>query len=451
MKIAFLIALLGGLIFTPGSQAQTPWMRQHPDVSWQYLKHWEAEHQWLTPAREGRIHFEKHEVGQARPLLEQALAEGAEDGRLLYELGYSCRLEGDDLAALGYLDRATRLLARDDPSHLYHFNSHYLAGLIREERGEDDQALADYTESLRLRPDVAPLRGRKAYLHARKGDAAAARREISELLRLEPDSGPALFLAGDLAREAGEYDAAEQYLKRALKAGMEPAPINYALGYLAGKRDRSGEAREYYESALKADPGHRDALVALANLSYREDDLDRARKYFELLAEREPGRGRWCYNLGVIYRDLGRNDLSEAALAEARRLDPELFTSPAIAADAAQSFHRAGELLKNDQPREAIQLYREALTEDPFFIPAYYNLAIAYRGVGEGRRAFRQYDRLLRIDPDHSSAQLNSGILAVELKDQSAAAFHLRRYLQLVPDSPQADLVHRYLREMRGW
>lgn len=451
MKLALLIVLLGGLVFPPGSGAQTPWMRRHPDVSWQYLTHWEAEHQWLTPAREGRIHFQKHEVGQARPLLEQALAEGAADGRLLYELGYSCRVEGDDLTALGYLNRASRLLACDDPGHLYHFNAHYLAGLIREERGEDDQALANYTEALRLRPDVAPLRVRKAYLLARKGDTATARGEIAELLRLEPDSGPALLFAGDLARETGEYDDAERYLKQALKAGMKPAPINYALGYLAGKRDRPGEAQEYYENALKTDPGHRDALVALANLSYREDGLDRARKYFAILADREPARGRWHYNLGVIYRDLGLNELSEASLTEARRLDPELFSSPRRDSEAAQLVHQAGELLKNSQSRGAITLYREALAEDPFFTPAYYNLAIAYRKVGEGRRALRQYGRLLRIDPDHSPAQLNSGILAVELKDRSTAAFHLRRYLQLVPDSPQADLVQRYLREMRGW
>lgn len=451
MKIILLIAALGCLNFPLSAGAQTPWMRRYPDVSWRYLENWEKEHQWLTPAREGRIYFQKHEVGQARPLLEQAVAEGAEDGRLLYELGYSCRVEGDDAAALNYLDRAARLLARDDPDHLYHFNALYLAGLIREERGEEDRALADYAEALRLRPDVAPLRGRKAYLLARKGQTAAARAEIEEVLKRNPGSGSALFLAGIFALEEGEYDAAERYLQLALSAGAAPAPVHYALGFLARNQDQPRQALSHYENALAADPGHRDALAALANLSYREDDLDRARKYFELLSAREPDRGRWYYNLGVIYRDLGRDDLSQAALAEARRLDPNLVSSPGIAAAAAPPFQRAGELLENGRPRAAAEIYREALAEDPFFTPAHYNLAIAYRRAGEGRRARRQYDRLLRIDPDHGPAHLNSGIIAVEFKDRPAAAFHLRRYLQLEPDSPQADLVKRYLREMRGW
>ncbi len=451
MKNKILSAVIILLVSVPAAGAKTPWMRRHPDVSWRYLELWEREHQWLTPAREGRLHFQKHEVGRARELMEQAVAEGAEDGKLFYELGYSCRVEGDDRVALGYLDRAAEMLARDDPGHLYHFNSRYLAGLIREERGEEAGALADYEAALRIRPEVAPLRYRKAYLLSRRGETAAARAEIARILEREPGSGPALFFAGLFALEEGEYPAARQYLKRALAAGADPAPVHYGLGYLALQRGRPGEALDRYESALAADPGHRDALVALANLSYREDDLERARKYFQILAEREPGRARWHYNLGVVYRELGLHDLSERSLAEARRLDPELVTRERIAVEASAPFLRAGELIEEGQPQAAIGLYREVLAEDPFFLPAHFNLAVAYRWAGEGRRALRQYERLLRIEPDYGPARLNAGIIAVEFKDRPAAARHLRHYLRLEPDSPQADLVGRYLKEMRGW
>jgi tetratricopeptide (TPR) repeat protein len=449
-KILFCVAI-AGLILSTSAAAKTPWMRKHPDVSWRYLERWEKEHQWLTPAREGRIYFQKHEVGQARPLLEKAVEEGADDGRLLYELGYSCRVGGDNEAALDYLDRAARLLARDDPGHLYHFNALYLAGLIREERGEETQALSNYEEALRLRPDLAPLRYRKAYLLVRRGETSAAREEIARVLERDPGSGAANFFAGLLALESGDLTGAEQHLGRARSAGVEPGPVLYALGHVSLGRGDSEAAIARFEGALEADPGNRDALAALANLSYREDDLARARKYFQLLAAREPSAARWHYNLGVVYRDLGLEELSGQSLAEARRLDPELRTLEKITPAAAGPFNEAGELLEDGQPRAAIELYREALAADPFFIPAHYNLAIACRRAGEGRRALRQYDRLLRIDPDYGPARLNAGIIAVEQKDRPAAARHLRRYLELEPDSPQAGLVRRYLREMRGW
>ncbi len=451
MKKTVLLAALFGLLSSSAVFSQTRWMRLHPEVSWKYLEHWEREHQWLTPAREGRIHFEKHEVGRARPLLERAVAEGAADGRLFYELGYSCRVQGDNDAALENLRKAADLLSREDPGHLYNFNARYLSGLILEERGEEEAALVRYSEALELRPEVSALRYRRAYLLSRRGEAAAGRREIESVLEREPDSGPALFLAGLLALEADDYSAARQYLERALAAGVDPAPVHYGLGHIALRREEVPEAFSHYESALAADPAHREALVALANLSYREDDLERARKYFELLAGREPEGARWHYNLGIVYRDLGLEELSGKSLDEARRIDPELLSRARLAAEASEPFARAGTMLGEGRYREAIGLYRQVLAEDPFYTPAHFNLAVAYRRMGQGRRAFRQYGRLLRIDPDQGPAHLNAGIIAIDFRDRPSAAHHLRRYLQLEPASPQADLAKRYLREMRGW
>ncbi len=449
-KILFLL-LIGGLIFTSSAASQTRWMRLHPDVSWRYLERWEKEHQWLTPARAGRLHFQKHEVGRARQLLEEAVKEGAGDGRLLYELGYSCRLQGDDEAALGYLRQAAQALARDNPGHLYHFNALYLSGIILEESGDEEEALALYSSALELRPEISALRHRRAYLLARKGESSAARKEIGRLLEQEPESGTALYLAGLLALEDEDYSTAETYLERALQAGFDPAPTHYALGRLAALRDDPARAFRQYESALAADPHHRDALIAVANLSYREDDLERAREYFGLLSELEPDRARWHYNLGVIYRDLGLSDLSRRSLDEARRLDPDILSSSRRAGEDSELLARAGERLEAGEYREAAQLYRQSLAEDPFFIPAHFNLAVAYRRTRQGRRSLRQYERLLRIEPDYSPARLNAGIIAVELKDRPSGALHLRRYLNLEPDSPQADLARRYLRDMRGW
>jgi len=69
------LAIICLLFFASSANSQTRWMRLHPDVSWKYLAQWESEHQWLTPARIGKLHFQKHEVGRARQQLEAAVAE----------------------------------------------------------------------------------------------------------------------------------------------------------------------------------------------------------------------------------------------------------------------------------------------------------------------------------------------------------------------------------------
>jgi len=56
-KIVLLAVWL--LLISSSASAQTRWMKQHPDVSWKYLARWEKDHQWLTPARIGKLHFQK--------------------------------------------------------------------------------------------------------------------------------------------------------------------------------------------------------------------------------------------------------------------------------------------------------------------------------------------------------------------------------------------------------
>ncbi|MFH1038094.1 MAG: tetratricopeptide repeat protein [PVC group bacterium] len=447
-----MLCLIWCLLLPAVAVPQTRWMRLHPDVSWKYLEQWEKKHQWLTPAREGRWYFQKHEVGRAREKLAAAVAGGADDGRLLYELGYCCQEEGDDELALRYYREAADRLARLNPDHLYHFNAEYLTGVLYEKRGDAGPALVHYEKAIRLQPETMALRYRKARILYQQGKIDLSLAEIRQVLERAPESGSAAYLAGVLSLEQGNLDAARRHLETAARNGAEAAPVNYCLGYIASRQGRQDEAAALYHKALQAAPAHRETQIALANLSYERDDLAGARRCFEGLVRLEPANARWHYNLGVVYRGLEMDAASARELAEARRLDPELVFLSGLPPEGVPAlFAAAARMQAEGRNSEAAALYREALVEDPFFLPSRYNLAVAYSAGGERNQALQQYSRLLRIDPDYAPAHLNSGILAYQKKERADAAHHLRRYLILVPASSQADLIKRYLRELRGW
>ncbi|MEA1927810.1 MAG: tetratricopeptide repeat protein [Candidatus Auribacterota bacterium] len=427
-------------------------MRLHPDVSWKYLARWEKEHQWLTPARIGKLHFQKHEVGRARKQLETAVEEGASDGRLLYELGYCCLVQEDNEKAFEYLSQAAEKLVRDAPDHIYHFNSEYLIGTIYEEQNSPDSALTHYDNALALRPETPALHYRKAYLLHKRGNFAQSLNEIEQVIKLSPHSGSAAYLAGIISLENGDLSAARTHILNAIKNGEENNASYFCLGFISSRQGRGKEAIEYYKQALELEPDHRETLLALANRYYEEDNLSAAREYFESLVAEEPDSARRHYNLGVVYRGLDMNEAAEKELAEARRLDPDLvFLSRPAGDDVPELFAAGARLQREGKQREAIALYRRALFSDPFYLPTRYNLAIAYNARGERSRAIRQYSRLLRINPDFSPAHLNLGILAYKKKQRTHAAFHLRKYLSLEPESPREELIKRYLHDLRGW
>jgi len=132
-KISLSIICL--LFFASSANSQTRWMRLPPRCLMEISRpSGSLNISGSLPARIGKLHFQKHEVGRARQQLEAAVAGGAEDGRLLYELGYCCRVQEDNDQALDYLRRAAGKLSREDPDHIYHFNSEYLIGNIYEEK-----------------------------------------------------------------------------------------------------------------------------------------------------------------------------------------------------------------------------------------------------------------------------------------------------------------------------
>jgi len=239
---------------------------------------------------------------------------------------------------------------------------------------------------------------------------------------------------------------------RAIENGASEGAAYYCLGSVSSAEGKYEKAGGYYRNALQAVPDHFEATIAIANLYYEQDNLAAARKYYEVLAKMEPSSARRHYNLAVVYRGLEMDEEAEASLAEARRLDPELvFLTRAEGNDVPELFAEGARLQKEGKQKESIDIYHRALLADPFYIPTRYNLAIAYNGCGKRNQAMRQYSRLLRIDPEFAPAHLNLGILAYEKKEQEDAAFHLRKYLALEPDSPRKELIQRYLHDLRGW
>jgi tetratricopeptide (TPR) repeat protein len=448
-----LIALIMLCLAGPAAAApMTRWMRLHPDVSWNYLRQWETKHQWIAPSREGRELFLVGDIAGAQKSLQSAIAGGSDDGRLYYELGYCRKAEGDPVSAADYFRKAIDRLSVQAPSHLYLFNAHYLLGSILEEQGDNAGALAEFDRALILRPDTATLRYRKAIIYREQGKIDEAVSEIEAALKADPALPPANYLLGLLRLEKEDWAGARGYFEKAAAGNAEVASSRYCLGYIAFREGRTDDAVASYRAALAADANQKEARIALGNIAYEQEKLPEAEEQFRALSAREPNNARWHYNLGVIYRDQEKLDLSEGELARAKELDPNLAFRKEVPGGLKGLSGQAARLYAEGKKEEAARLYRQALLEDPFYLPARYNLAVVYADLGQNGPAVREYGRVIRIEPDYAPAHLNRGILLYRKNRRSGdAAYHFRKYLDLEPKNPQAELIKIYLHEIQGW
>ncbi|NIQ01160.1 MAG: tetratricopeptide repeat protein [Nitrospinaceae bacterium] len=90
------------------------------------------------------------------------------------------------------------------------------------------------------------------------------------------------------------------------------------------------------------------------------------------------------------------------------------------------------------EARRAIGLFERSLKIDPDFVPARYDLAVAYRGVGQAEKAIAEYEKALRINPNFPEALSNLGGQYFRQGDLQKAITQFEKAIQVYPNFIQA-------------
>ena len=124
--------------------------------------------------------------------------------------------------------------------------------------------------------------------------------------------------------------------------------------------------------------------------------------------------------MGLSYRQLGKNDLAEAAIKEARDIQPD---DVSLLLNEADLYIRISNNSDNDDDRLLYRnkfknLMEKAIELDPENGILYYNLGVIYAEQGELELAKEKYSQAIKFIPDYVDAYLN--LVSVILEDEVA-------------------------------
>ena len=275
---------------------------------------------------------------------------------------------------------------------------------------EDVRALVELASSrlswldmlVRIDPEAAraqvPLLHERARLRLALGDAPGAGRDLARLLAIEPDHAEALVARGYIARDLGEAALAAELLQRYLAVETDPArrpEAELALSrILAEDMDDVAGAVEQLEQVVQGSPDALDVRERLVGLLTRAGQWARVAEELGEIARRrdQPAeQARDQIRIAGVLRDrLGDQAGAEAALEQARQLDPldlDAVRELAELLGAGGQGSGGGADRRRQVLRKAVREVRRAIGESPERADLYERLAViaGWQGTRETR------------------------------------------------------------------
>jgi len=252
-----------------------------------------------------------------------------------------------------------REMAQQQPDNLDH---PFRIAEIFEKEQRWDEAKQVYNTLLDAHPEADSILERLASLHVRAGDVTQAIHVYEKLLARHATESRFYHALAGLHRQQRDFSSAQQVYQRALEAGCKPPDIYSALAQLYQEQGDEKQALEAYRKAIEAGE-------------------DRFTVYQQIAALYEQQKN--IIELGFLWE--------QYIVANKQRLENIL---PLV-----QHYRTQGEWLK------AITLMKEIVANAP--TNASYRVALAemYEEKGMVQESLEQYERILRIQPDHQKAK----------------------------------------------
>ena len=212
---------------------------------------------------------------------------------------------------------------------------------------------------------------------------------------------------------AGKFDEAIPNAERCLQITPGDAEVRLVLADSLCQTNRIDESTDQYEALLNQSPGYVRAYLPYGELLYARRDFERARDHLLVasfsLSANSPELERAFALLGATHLELGEFKAAVSALESLYRSDPY---NEETTYNLAQAHIGLGNTVR------AIELYQQLVEISPENIKHLDRLGILLLKQKQPREALECFESILKSQPDHDGALLRKNI-ALQLMTDS--------------------------------
>lgn len=184
---------------------------------------------------------------------------------------------------------------------------------------------------------------------------------LGQLLSVAPDSYPAHRLLGETYENSEAYDQAIAEYKLVEKRASDLPGIHFAIGHLLLKIGDLDQAKNEFQAELNLNPNHVGANAELGTIFVKKGEGDQGIGYLRKAISLEPDQWEAHRELGEVYYMQKKFSMAEEELEKAVDHDPEgsvhyqlgLVYRALGRSDAAKKMFARSRVIKEDQLSEA--------------------------------------------------------------------------------------------------
>lgn len=318
--------------------------------------------------------------------------------------------------------------------------AHRLQGEWFEWQDNPGEAIGEYLQVVKLRPEWEGMRLAIGKLYLKKGDWEKAAREFEEELRLAPQDREALELLTRVreklkSSESGSRTASLTQPQGAGSVGASPDLFSQGVQKFRA-RDFAG-AKEFFSKVLQRDPKASTARLYLARCQFALGNYHEAA---ELLSDPDQFGGDALEAL--FWAGKSHQEMAALTLQKMIDLDPRYY----------RVHQMSGELLEDKRKyAEAVQAYQKALNQSSDLMGIRYAIGNAYWKMQNLDEALVWLKDELVRNPYHALANYRAGSIYLAKGNTDLAVSFLEKAAQANPGllAAQQDLAKAYASQGR--
>jgi tetratricopeptide (TPR) repeat protein len=342
-----------------------------------------------------------------------------------YNRGLARYHKGELDEAIADYTEAIRL----DPQLAY---AYYGRGNAYYKKGDFDKAIADYTETIRFNPKYAEAYLYRGIAYFDVDDYENAVADLTEVLRLDPTNVSAYYERGLAHLTKGDYDSAVHDFSKRLEVHSEASCARCYRGFALAMKGEEAAAERDFSEVLRHDPDHSKRHLALAfdlgNRGQREAEI----REFTIVIRLDPQSDSAYAGRAIALRELGKAEEAIADCNEAIRLE---YRDAIVYAIRGQAHADRREY------EDAIADCTEALRLDADCFLAWEPRARSRLMKGDFDGAIADGTKAIQFAQDDYSAFLTRGRAYAAKRDFENAMADFTTAVQLTPAQPHAYLL----------